>query len=75
MKEGGKKIDKRQKIQFHTNTPTHSLHGLYIVPGTHGITDSVDMSLSRLQETVKDREGGLTCSIHGVTKSQTGLSD
>ena len=31
-----------------------------------GITDSVDMSLSKLQEMVKDRG-----SVHGVTKSQT----
>ena len=33
-----------------------------------GITDSMDMSLSKLWETVKDRE------VHGVTKSQTRLS-
>ena len=35
-----------------------------------GIIDSMDMSLSRLQEMVKDREAGCA-SVHGVIKSQT----
>ena len=34
-----------------------------------GLTDSMDMSLSKLQEMVKDRE------VHGVAKSWTQLSD
>ena len=38
------------------------------------ITDSTDMSLSKLQEIVKDREAWHTV-VHGVTKSRTGLSD
>ena len=37
------------------------------------ITDSMDMSLSKLQETVKDREAWQAV-FHGVTKSQTWLS-
>ena len=39
-----------------------------------GINDSRDMSLSKLQEMVKDREAWHV-AVHGVTKSQTQLSD
>ena len=38
-----------------------------------GIINSMDMSLSKLQEMVKDRETWNT-AVHGVTKSQTQLS-
>ena len=39
-----------------------------------GITDSMSMSLSELQEVVMDREAWRAV-IHGVAKSQTRLSD
>ena len=39
-----------------------------------GITDSMDMSLSKLQNMVKDREAW-PAAVHGVEKTWTGLRD
>ena len=39
-----------------------------------GITDAADMSLSKLRETLKDREASCA-AVHGVAKNQTRLRD
>ena len=56
------------------NTEGNRRRGQQSVKWLDSITDSMDMNLSELWETVKDR-GAWHAAVHGATKSQTRLSD
>ena len=55
-------------------TEGRKIRGRQRVRWLDGITDSMDMSLSKLREMVKDRKAWRTAG-HGVTKSQIRLSN
>ena len=68
---GGKK---KQKTLMLGKIEVKSRKGWQRMRGLDAIIDSMDMSLSKLQETVKDR-GGWRAAVYEVTKSQTWLSN
>ena len=67
------RVDSLEKILMLGNIENRRRRGRQRMRLLDGIIDSMDMSLSKLQGTVKDREAW-HATIHGVTKSWTQLS-
>ena len=68
------KADSLEEVPMLGEVKGRRRRGLQRMRWLEGIAYSMDMSLSKLQEVVKDREDSLA-SVHGVAKRQTRLSN